>query len=139
MRRDIEHLSEKTGGDRRTKDDAFSPIGGEAAVVIGVEMGEEVGDGVIAGVAESVDGETGFGDEFGVRECGRNWRERGMGRVGLVGEGGEGGEEEVGGIKGWGSGHGRGGGGHGRLEMDVKRKALFGILRFSGGSRKQVC
>lgn len=61
-------------------------------------MGEEVGDGVIACVAKCIDGETGFGDEFGVRECGGNWRERELGRVGLVGKGGEGSQEEVGGI-----------------------------------------
>lgn len=63
------------------KDDAFRPIGGEAGVVIGVEVGEEVRDGMVTGMTKSIDGETGFGDMFGLRESGRkrregNWRRR---------------------------------------------------------------
>lgn len=84
------------------KNDASGPTGGEARVVIGVEVGEEVGDGETASETESVDGETGFGDEFGLRERGRNGRERKRERwrrLLLLIERLEGGEEEVGGVQ----------------------------------------
>lgn len=48
----------------RTKDDAFGPGGGEASVLIRVEVGEKVGDGVIAGISEAVNDEAGVGDHF---------------------------------------------------------------------------
>lgn len=76
------------------KDDAFRPIGGETGVMIGVEVREEVRDGVVASVTESVDGETGFGYKFGLRESGGERREREW-RWRLVEERGLGSEEEV--------------------------------------------
>lgn len=58
------------------KDDAFGPIGGEASVMVGVEVREEVGDGVIVGEFEAIDDEAGFGDEFGLGEIGGDWGKR---------------------------------------------------------------
>lgn len=46
--------------------------------MIGVEMGEEVGDGEIAGGSEGVDDEEGFGYEIGLREI---WGDGREGRV----------------------------------------------------------
>lgn len=83
----------------RAEDNAFGPIEGEAGIVIGVEMGEEVGDGEVAGVAEGIDEETRPGDVFGLRESGGKRGERGRLRR-LVVEGGLGGEEEARGVEG---------------------------------------
>lgn len=68
-----------------TKDDAFGPGMGEAVVVIGMEVGEEVSGGVGGGgvVAEGVDEEAGVRDEFGGRERGGNWGKR-EGEIGRV-------------------------------------------------------
>lgn len=99
QRRDLKYFNEKPSGGLGAKDDAFGPSEGEAGVVIGVEVGEEVRDGVIAGVTESVDGETGLGDVFGLRESGGKRRE-GEWSWGLVKEGRLGGNEERGGIQG---------------------------------------
>lgn len=67
--------------------------------MIGVEVGEEVGDGEVAGVAEGVDEEASLGNVFGKRESGGTGGE-GERRRGLVVEGGLGGEEEAGGVEG---------------------------------------
>lgn len=70
----------------RAEDDASAPIGGESSVVVGVEVGEEVRDGEIAGVAERVDEEAGFGDDFGMRKAaGDRWERETEGRRGLWG------------------------------------------------------
>lgn len=89
-RRYVEHLYEKTSGGGGAKHDAFRPIGRETAIVIGMEVGEEVRDRIITGIAECVNGETGSRNEFGVGEGGGNWRERESGRAGsgLLGKGG---------------------------------------------------
>ena len=42
-------------------------------------MGEEVGEGEIASVAEAIDDEASFGNELGEREIGGDRRERGEG------------------------------------------------------------
>lgn len=69
--RDVEDAEEEEGGGGGTVDDAARPRGGEAGVVIGVEMREKVGNGEVDGVAESVDEEAGVRDEFGVGNGGR--------------------------------------------------------------------
>lgn len=69
------------------KDDAFGPVRVEAGVVVGVEVGEEVRDGVVAGGAEAVDDEPGSGDELGLGEVGRERGERGVGGEEREGEG----------------------------------------------------
>lgn len=70
---DIEDAMEEKCGGGGAEDDATGPGGGEAGVVVGVEVREEVGDGEVAGVAEGVDEEAGVGDEFGVWEGGGWW------------------------------------------------------------------
>lgn len=67
--------------------------------MIGVEVGEEVRDGMVTGMTESIDRETGFGDVFGLRESGGKRRE-GEWRWRLMEKGGLGSKEEGGGIEG---------------------------------------
>lgn len=58
---------EESGGSGGAINDAASPLRREAGVVIGVEVGEEVGDGEIrVGVLEAVDDEAGEGNDFGM-------------------------------------------------------------------------
>ena len=53
---DFKSLDEEEGSEMGTKDDAFGPGRGEAGVVIGMEVGEEVCGGEGGGVvAEGVD------------------------------------------------------------------------------------
>lgn len=73
---DIEDLHKETGGDLGAKDEAFGPGRAQAGVVVGVEVGEKVGDGEISGGTESVDDEAGLGDKLGVGEVGRKRGER---------------------------------------------------------------
>jgi hypothetical protein len=57
-----------------------------------VEIGEEIGDGEVAGMAKSVDEEASVGDEIGVRDGGRRkwWEwERGFREVEGLKSGGE--------------------------------------------------
>lgn len=61
-RRHIEDLDEEASGGGGAKDKAFAPGAAEAHVVVGVEVGEQVGDGEVTGGAEAVDDETGPGD-----------------------------------------------------------------------------
>lgn len=62
---------EEIGGDGGAINDAAGPLRREASVVIGVEAGEEVGDGEIGvGMFEAVDDEAGEGNEFGMGEGG---------------------------------------------------------------------
>uniref|UniRef100_A0A0A9CKY1 Uncharacterized protein n=1 Tax=Arundo donax TaxID=35708 RepID=A0A0A9CKY1_ARUDO len=102
LRRDGEHGDEDARGRRGAEDEAAAPGGAEAGVVVGVEVGEEVCDREVAGVAEGVNEEAGARDEGGGRHGGGDGRERREGgggegvRVGLGrGERGEGGEEEL--------------------------------------------
>lgn len=54
--------------------DPFGPIWGEASVVIGVEVREEVRKREIAGESEAIDDEAGFWYEFGLGEVSGDWR-----------------------------------------------------------------
>lgn len=44
--------------------------------MVGVKVGEEVGERKFAGVTEAIDDEAGFGDELGEGEIEGDWRER---------------------------------------------------------------
>lgn len=56
-RGDFEGFDQEAGGDGGAEYHPPGPIGAEAGIVIGVEMGEEVGDGEISGGSEGVDDE----------------------------------------------------------------------------------
>lgn len=58
----------------RAKYDAFGPIWGEASIVIGVEVREEVRKREIAGEWEAIYDEAGIWYEFGLGEVGGDWR-----------------------------------------------------------------
>lgn len=87
-RGDFEGFDKEAGGDVGAENHPLRPCGAETGVVIGVEVGEEVGDGEIAGGSEGVDDEEGFGDEIGLGEIGGDWRERRVVGEEIEGEGG---------------------------------------------------
>lgn len=57
LRRDGEHGGQEARGGRGAEDETATPGRSEASVVVGVEVGEEVGDGEIPGVTEGIDEE----------------------------------------------------------------------------------
>ena len=69
---DSEDSAEECGGGGGREDDAAGPGRGEAGVVVGVEVREEVGHGKGPSVAECVDEEACVGDEFGAWDGGGN-------------------------------------------------------------------
>lgn len=76
MRGNIENFDEKVSSDGGTEYDTFRPIRGEASIVIGVKMGEEVRNGEISGIFETVDDKASSWDEFWLGDRRRDWRER---------------------------------------------------------------
>lgn len=60
----MKDTSNKRCSDWGTKNDTLRPMRGKTSVMVRMEVGKEVSSNGRGGKAESVDEETGFGDEF---------------------------------------------------------------------------
>lgn len=76
MRGNTEDFSDKVSSGGGTENDTFRPIRGQASIVIGVEMGEEIRKGEISGILETVDDKASSWDEFWLGDWGRDWGKR---------------------------------------------------------------